>query len=187
VFTLIRNQRRYAAALPKIDSLMKEIGSGSRDLKLLKIECLIESSRLEEALNLSNDMMRNSPSQTDIDLLVLRAKCLIRMGDTENAYKHLQQAMRSDPDNTTARAIFRQVKDMESCKERGNSAYKEGRYEEALEAWGQCLVIDPTNLQYMTKIYSNRANAFAKLKRFPYSAIIIFYRGINILIQMADV
>ena len=157
-------EKQYARALVGLDVLIRDLGSGSRELNLMKVECLVETNRLEEALNLSNAIMRSVPAG-DVELLQIRAKCLLRMGDVENAYKHLQQALRCDPDNVKVRSEYRRVKEMEGAKERGNTAFTEGRYEDALEEWQACINVDPSNKLFVSKIHSNRANALTKLKR----------------------
>jgi DnaJ family protein C protein 7 len=82
--------KQYRFALPKVDTLLRDMGSGSRVLNHLRIKCLIELDRLEEAMNLSNTVLRQA-QQGDVDLLLLRAQCLYKMSDLENAIKHLQQ------------------------------------------------------------------------------------------------
>lgn len=154
----------HSRAMTVLDPLLRELGSGSRQLNLMKVECLVETRRLEEALNLSNAIMRSVPAG-DVELLQVRAKCLYRMGDVENAYKHLQQAMRCDPDNSAIRTEYRKIKEIENTKDRGNTAFKEGRFQEALAEWQACIDLDPLNKLFVSKIHSNRANALAKLKR----------------------
>lgn len=162
---LLISSKQWSKALFFLDPLIRELGSGSRELNIMKVECLVETRRFEEALNLSNAIMRTVPAG-DVELLQVRAKCLYQMGDVENAYKHLQQAMRCDPDNAVVRAEFRRVKEMESAKDRGNSAFQEGRLEEALQEWQACIEVDPSNKLFVSKIHSNRASALVKLKRY---------------------
>jgi DnaJ homolog subfamily C member 7 len=167
--SLIKTHKRFTLGLTKVEQLLREMGSGSRDLQLLRLECLLEVNRLEECLNASNTLMKqllvSSGGNSDIELLRIRGRCLYRMGDLENSLKHYQQALRSDPDNTVIRGEYRGVREVEGCKERGAVAYKEGRYEEALEEWQRCVQLDPNNKLLNSKIHSNRANALAKLRR----------------------
>jgi stress-induced-phosphoprotein 1 len=48
----------------------------------------------------------------------------------------------------------------ELCKDRGNNAFKDGRYEEAIDQFTQAINMDPTNHIY----YSNRSAAYASMK-----------------------
>lgn len=91
VETMMAN-KQYRFALPKIDLLLRDMGSGSRKLNHLRIKCLIEVDRLEEAMNMSNTVLR-AAQQGDVELLLLRAQCLYKMSDLENAIKHLQQVI----------------------------------------------------------------------------------------------
>lgn len=156
--------KQYRFALPRIEQLIRDMGSGSRALDHMRIKCLIEVDRLEEAMNLSNSALR-SASQGDVELLYLRAECLYKMSDLANAIKHLQQALRSDPDNSKVRDFYRKAKAIEDVKEQGNNEYKAGNFQEALDLWTQCIDMDKSNRIYVSKLHSNRANALAKLKR----------------------
>ena len=88
---LIAN-KQFRFALPKVDALLRDLGSGCKKLNYMRIKCLIEVDRLEEAMNVSNSMMRVA-QQGDVELLLLRAQCLYKLSDLENAIKHLQQVM----------------------------------------------------------------------------------------------
>lgn len=158
------SNKQYRFALPKIDALLRDIGSGNRELNHMRVKCLIEVDRLEEAMSASNSLLRVA-QQGDVDLLLLRSQCLYKLSDLENAIKHLQQALRSDPDNTEVKDFYRKMKGIEDVKEQGNAAFKAGNYEEALSLWTQCINMDKTNRIYVSKLHSNRANALAKLKR----------------------
>ena len=53
----------------------------------------------------------------------------------------------------------------EQYKARGNKALQEGKYDEAVELYGEAIALDPTNHVY----FSNRAAAFAKLNKYKES------------------
>jgi DnaJ homolog subfamily C member 7 len=166
---LIKTHKRYALGLTKVEQLIREMGSGSRDLQIARLECLLEVGRLEECLNHSNSLMKllsTSGGNSDIDLLRIRGRCLYRMGDLENSVKHYQQALRCDPDNTLIRQEYRSIREVDGAKDRGNTAYGAKNFEEALQEWQRCIDLDPNNKLLNSKIHSNRANAFVKLKRY---------------------
>lgn len=52
-------RREFRRGLQAVDTVMKDVGSANRVLNLLKIECLLELTRTEEAYNLSNQMVRS--------------------------------------------------------------------------------------------------------------------------------
>lgn len=151
-------------ALPIADAIIREIGSNIRDVNLVKAEVLLGLRRTEEALNLTNAMMKVA-SNGDVELLSIRARCLYNMGDMENCIKHLQSAMRSDPDNVSVRAFYRRMREMEEKREGGNNAFKRAAYQEAIDLWTACIDMDPLNQKLVGKIYCNRATALSKLKR----------------------
>lgn len=157
-------QNQYTAANIKIDQIIKEIGNSFREVNLLKVTCLIKAKRLEEALNLTNQMMKTAQNG-DVELLALRASCLFNMGEIDNAFKHLQQAVRSDPDNTAVRAQYRLVRDIDEKKKAGDEAFKANKMEEAIESWTQCIDAVKDSPGFVSKVYLNRGIAYTKVKK----------------------
>lgn len=100
----------------------------------------------------------------DVELLRLRARCLYFMGDVENSLKHLQQAVRSDPDNTGIRSYYRLIKEIEEKKSSGDSCFKAGNYQEAIDNYSSCIELTKDNKAFCSKLYLNRATAKSKLK-----------------------
>lgn len=49
---------QFTSALILVDQLTNEIGTGNREVNLRRVECLIKVKRLEEAFNLTNQMVR---------------------------------------------------------------------------------------------------------------------------------
>eukprot|EP01041_Mallomonas_annulata_P010720 gene10720-22385_t len=170
-------QKQFRQALVQIDSLISSLGSNIYRLNMFKISILLELQRPEDALNLSNLVMKVAKNG-DIELLHLRAKALYLLSDLPNAIKHLQQAMRSDPDNTELRIFLRKIREVEEQKEIGNNAFKQSKYQEAIDAWTSCINKDPANKTYNAKLYCNRANAHLKLKR-PEEAVRDCDRSLN--------
>ena len=161
-------QGKNRDVLTRVDSFIKSMGSNFRDLNLLKIECLINLYRVEDAYNLSNSMMR-TVGQGDVELLGLRARCFFTMGDIDNAFKHLQQAVRSDPDNTKIRGEYRKVKAIEESKSTGDSAFRQGNFAEAVEKYSTCIDLAKESRLFRSKVFLNRATALSKLEKFKES------------------
>ena len=158
------NQQQLFSALTEIDNVIRSVGSNFRDVNILKAEVLLKLKKLEEAYNLTNNMMRNTNGSSDFELLSVRSNILYAMGDMENTLKHLQQAVRLDPDNTTIRSFYRKIKEFEEKREGGNNAFKEKQYDQAIELWTVCIDMDPTN-KAVAKLYCNRATANSKIKK----------------------
>lgn len=53
---LIRD-KKFRVALPRVDKLISTLGSNFRDLNIMRVECLLELKRPEDAYNLTNSMV----------------------------------------------------------------------------------------------------------------------------------
>lgn len=60
----------------------------SKELKLMKVDCLMAMGKHEEAYAMSSALIRHS--QNNSKLLITRARCLYLMGNLDSAVKHLQ-------------------------------------------------------------------------------------------------
>lgn len=159
--------KRYAPALNHINTIITEIGSNFREFLYLKLDCLIELKKFEEAINLSNSLIKNSTiGSGDIQLMLLRSKCLYNMGDLENAIKHLQMSIRADPENVELIKKFKFYKSVEEKRIAGNIAFKNNEWQLAIKEWTSCIELDPRNIGVITKLYYNRGVAYAKISKF---------------------
>ena len=52
---------------------------------------------------------------------------------------------------------------LESTKSKGNEAFRNGKFTEALDLYTEALAVDPYNKVTNAKIYSNRANVYQKV------------------------
>ncbi len=71
-----------------------------------------------------------------------------------------------DPDNTEARRLFKLFRGTMKMKELANTAFKNGKYDLAIEKYTECLLQDPTNHVFNSKIRCNRAAAYLKKKNY---------------------
>jgi len=89
-----------------LDAATTEYGSlyhdHPKDVQVKKnyIQLLILKSRLEEARNLDDEILKDSP--TDTEALIYRGQIQIRQGHPQNAIETLQTALKNDPDNAVA-------------------------------------------------------------------------------------
>jgi DnaJ homolog subfamily C member 7 len=101
----------------------------------------------------------------DVDLLRLRSTCLFNMGDLDSAIKHLHQAMRADPDNVVVRTQYRAFRDIDEKKKVGDEAFRQGKNEEAISSWSQCIDLANQSPVFLSKLHLNRGIALTKLKK----------------------
>lgn len=99
----------------------------------------------------------------DPEALVLRGRALYAQGENDKALQHFRKALECDPDYKDAVRYLRLVQKLERMKEEGNTAFKTGRYRQAVEMYGQALKVDPTNKGINSKLYQNRAMASIKV------------------------
>ncbi|KAL1600499.1 hypothetical protein SLS60_006885 [Paraconiothyrium brasiliense] len=118
---------------------------------------------LGEAQNVAMNLLRRN--NQDPDALVLRGRALYGQGENDKALQHFRQALSCDPDFKDALKYLRMVQKLERTKEEGNTAFKSGRIQEAVDTYTKALEIDPSNKQTNSKILQNRALCYSKLKK----------------------
>ena len=68
-----------------------------------------------------------------------------------------------DPDNTDAQKAIKNLKASAALKETASEIFKKGDYKGAVEAFDNCLTLDPLNLAYNSIICFNKGLAYSKL------------------------
>ncbi|XP_069490591.1 dnaJ homolog subfamily C member 7 isoform X2 [Ambystoma mexicanum] len=136
--------------------------------KILKAECLALLGRYPDAQSVASDILRMDA--TNADALYVRGLCLYYEDCIEKAVQFFVQALRMAPDHEKARLACRNAKALKAKKEEGNTAFKEGNYEQAYQLYSEALAIDPNNIKTNAKLYCNRGTVNSKLKK-PLDAI----------------
>ncbi|KAF1935052.1 TPR-like protein [Clathrospora elynae] len=117
---------------------------------------------LGEAQNVVMSLLRNKAQ--DPEALVLRGRILYAQGDNDKAVQHFRQALACDPDFKAAVKYLRMVQKLERMKQEGNTAFKNGRFQEAIDTYSQALDVDPSNKNTNSKILQNRALCHTRQK-----------------------
>ncbi|EOO04138.1 putative small glutamine-rich tetratricopeptide repeat-containing protein a protein [Phaeoacremonium minimum UCRPA7] len=119
---------------------------------------------LGEAQNVAMAILRNNSQ--DPEALVLRGRALYAQGENDKAVQHFRKALSCDPDFRDAIKWLRIVQKLDRMKEEGNSEYKAGRWQAAIDKYSQALEIDPSNRGTNSKLLQNRALCLTKLKQY---------------------
>lgn len=152
-----------------IEQAEKGLGSGvttPRKWKLMRGEAYLKMctvNSLGDAQNVAMSLLR--ANSADPEALVLRGRALYAQGENEKAIQHFRQALSCDPDFTDAVKYLRMVQKLDRMKEEGNSHFKGGRYQQAVDIYTSALEVDPSNKGTNSKLLNNRAMCYSKLKQ----------------------
>jgi DnaJ family protein C protein 7 len=102
-------------------------------------------------------------NNADPEALVLRGRALYGQGENDKAIQHFRQALSCDPDYKEAVKYMRLVQKLDRMKEEGNSFFKMGRYQQAVDKYTEALELDPANRGTNSKILQNRAQCNTKV------------------------
>jgi DnaJ homolog subfamily C member 7 len=155
--------------LHAIDTAEKGLGSRvtpPRKWRLMRGEAYLKMgtvNSLGDAQNVAMSLLR--ANSADPEALVLRGRALYAQGENEKAMQHFRQALSCDPDFKDAVKYLRMVQKLDRMKEEGNTHFKSGRYQQAVEVYTSALEVDPLNKGTNSKILNNRAMCYSKLKQ----------------------
>lgn len=154
-----------------LDQAERGLGAGvekPRKWQLMRGEAYLKMGNvnsLGDAQGVAMSLLRKNSK--DPEALVLRGRALYAQGENEKALQHFREALSCDPDYKDGVKYLRLVQKLERMKEEGNTAFKTGRYKQAVELYGQALEVDPNNKGINSKLHQNRAMASIKVV-FPY-------------------
>ena len=179
----LREGTSGSMAIHALNQAERGLGVGvekPRKWQLLRGEAYLKMGNpnaLGEAQNVSMSLLRKN--NQDPEALVLRGRALYSQGENEKALQHFRQALNCDPDFKDGVKYLRMVQKLDRMKEEGNTAFKGGRFKQAVGLYSQALEIDPTNKGTNSKILQNRAMASIKV-----SLSCLSFQGLQHLIPM---
>jgi tetratricopeptide (TPR) repeat protein len=156
----------YERALGLLNSLAESM-SASLDLHLLRAEVLLNLKKLDEAYNITTELMTGrktvsaaagaasaisatsafNAGETDSRIYILRARILNMQGNTGSAIKHLQEALRVNPDDAAAGRLLKAIRRQETLKSAGNDHFKAG-------SWQVCMIAVVVIMQRMGRDFT---------------------------------
>jgi DnaJ family protein C protein 7 len=164
----IRDGTAASMVLHPLDMAEKLLGVGAlkpRKWQLMRGEALLkmgDANSLGETQNIAMSLLRMNSQ--DPEALVLRGRALYSQGENDKAVQHFRKALSCDPDFKDAIKWLRTVQKLDRMKEEGNSQYKAGRWQAAIDLYTSALEVDPSNKGTNSKILQNRALCRIKLK-----------------------
>jgi DnaJ homolog subfamily C member 7 len=164
----LKNGTTGSMALHALDQAEKLLGLGApkpRKWQLMRGEAYLKMGNvnaLGDAQNIAMSLLRYNSQ--DPEALVLRGRALYAQGDNEKAIQHFRQALNCDPDYRDAVKYLRMVQKLDRMKADGNSEYKAGRWQAAIDKYSEALEVDPLNKGTNSKLLQNRALCRSQLK-----------------------
>ena len=164
----LKNGTTGSMALHALDQAEKLLGVGApkpRKWQLMRGEAYLKMGNvnaLGDAQNIAMSLLRNN--NQDPEALVLRGRALYAQGENEKAIQHFRQALNCDPDYRDAVKYLRLVQKLDRMKADGNTEYKAGHWQAAIEKYSEALEVDPLNKGINSKLLQNRALCRNQLK-----------------------
>ncbi|XP_022903047.2 dnaJ homolog subfamily C member 7 isoform X1 [Onthophagus taurus] len=131
--------------------------------KTTKGECLAYLGRYEEAQELVNGILHIDKGNADA--IYVRGMCMFYEDNIDSACQHFMQVLRLAPDHKKAMDLYKRAKLLKKKKDEGNDAFKNCRFQDALNLYTEALKVDPFNKKTNAKLYFNRATVYSKLNK----------------------
>jgi len=133
---------------------------------VFRLQCMVGAGKYDQAYALSTRLLREANGQRDTEVLYLRAICLYHRNDFSKATVVLKSVLRHDPDNRKCVAAVKRMRAMETTKRDGNTAYQARQWQTAVDAYTDCLDIDPKCGLFNSRLLCNRAAAHINLTQY---------------------
>jgi DnaJ family protein C protein 7 len=130
-------------------------------LKIIYINTLLNNCKPQVAISFLNSKL-NEDEKTNEEFEYLTALALYYDGRIDNAKKFLSVYMQKSLDSQKFKKLNQLIKETESEKEKANSIFKLGNFDEAINYYTKILNLDPSNKIFNATIYNNRALCLQK-------------------------
>ncbi|CDS82019.1 related to tetratricopeptide repeat protein 2, dnajc7 [Sporisorium scitamineum] len=170
-FHSLSAQGDWSVAGFALDQAQSHAGISESDVplawRIMRATVHLHKNNLDQANSVVADALRADSSNPEA--LLVRARIHLAKGDIAKAVAHCQAALRSDPEQSGARDLLKKCRRLESKKEEGNTAFKQGDNAAAVERFTEALAIADENTArdgpaqgFKAILYSNRATANSK-------------------------
>lgn len=93
----------------------------------------------------------------------LRGQAYHKLGEHEQAILHYREGLKLDPEHKECKHGHKTLKMTEKKKNKGDAAFTEGKYQEAVEFWLQAVAVDQTHKAFARTLQIPIARAYSKL------------------------
>ncbi|GFO14146.1 Dnaj homolog subfamily c member 7-like, partial [Plakobranchus ocellatus] len=152
-------KKDYITAISSLDHCIEHC-CAAMNFKVQKAEALALMGRYQEAQELANDILQKEAMNTGA--LYVKGMCLYHQDNAGMALKHFRRVLKQVPNHRKAKDIYKRAKTLAAKKEKGNKAFREGKYKNAHSLYSEALSIDPSNLSTNSKLFCNRATVSSK-------------------------
>ncbi|KAH7918272.1 TPR-like protein [Leucogyrophana mollusca] len=173
-FEAAKGRKEWGMARLALDKCLQSIEAEGNEIptqwRLWRVELDLARGNWDAANTSANDALRldgNSP-----EALTLRGLVLFLSGKLPQATQHVQSALRLDPGHESAQRLRKRIKDVERLKEEGNTAFKSGNLQEAIDKYTETIdrigeaEEEGKGGQIRATLLSNRATTLVKLERY---------------------
>lgn len=145
------------------DKLLKDV-QGMRSLNIFYINALINNVKLTEALSFIEKIDKEEKSASP-EYSYYAALALYYDGTYEKSRQIVKVLLSQGYDEPKYTNLNKNLKEIETVKDKANKLFKENKYEEAIEEYGKALEFDPQNKKFNSVIHANRSVCYKKLKK----------------------
>ncbi|CAD6919411.1 unnamed protein product, partial [Tilletia laevis] len=176
-FESYRDSKSYTFASIALNKTLQAVEVPPLSWKIARTKILLSQAsvsassleKLSQAQHSAVDLLRSEPSNSDCNHLY--ASVQYAMGNLAQATKYAQEALRLDPDCTPARSLFKRCKKLESTKEAGNTAFKAGNLDEAIERYTETIELAKEDesvrpSSFLATVHNNRATVYSKQTKY---------------------
>ncbi|KAG9043915.1 hypothetical protein FS837_008975 [Tulasnella sp. UAMH 9824] len=166
-----RQQKDWGQARWALEKAMQACeGDYPVEWRVWKVEIDIAKKNWDDATSSAASALRLEPNSPDV--LTVRGLLLFLTNQISSSMEHLKTALRLDQEHDRARPLLRRVREVEKTKDEGNTLFKAGQFEAAVEKYTATLDLIGKNEEegngghIRSILLSNRATTLHKMKKY---------------------
>lgn len=143
----------------KAEELGKELINacpGNTDFKIAYLDSIVSNNKLTEGHTFYTTKLNENERSQD-EAIYIMCKSFYYEGNYEKARGALKKLLNRVNDNQKYNKLYQTINHVEKEKAIANDLFKEGKLDEAIEAYTKLIEIDPKNNNFNSTIYANKA------------------------------
>ena len=154
-------QQDYPLAADFFQRALLHVDLQGSDLLWMKAQSLFHMDDFYGVISDTGKILKQHPNH--LEAYQLRGQAYFRLGEHDQATLHFREALKFDPEHKGCKEGHKLVKSIEKKRKKGESAFEEGKYQEAIDFWWQAINIDSTHTAFFMPTLLRVVQAHSKL------------------------
>jgi tetratricopeptide (TPR) repeat protein len=151
----------FVTAADMFQRALAHVDLQGSDLMWMKAQSLFRTGDFYGVVSDTGKILKQHKDH--LEAYQLRGQAYFRLGEHEQAVLHFREALKLDPEHKGCKEGHKLVKKFEKLRKKGESAFQDRKFKDAIDHWWTAINIDPSHIAFFLPTLLRIVEAHTKL------------------------